>query len=208
MPSVPPASGKKSLRGRSASLVLIAVVVLASAVFVIKGLTAAGLTGTPGTFTVADCSPHRSSSSGHSRSASHEYDCDGSYRSDDGRSVDAEASLSSIDTDHRTGTRLAVQGHHDSTVLSVLSGSTYTLAGRGEITKCFVIAFLILLFVPLLLLDLLTGFGETGGTLRQWRQTWRATAGTRTRTIVLTTAGVILFGVVVVSPALGIVLAP
>ncbi|MEV6565447.1 hypothetical protein [Streptomyces kronopolitis] len=208
MSSVPPASGKKSLRGRSAGLILIAVVVLASAVFVIKGLTAAGLTGTPGTFTVADCFPHHSSSSGHSRSASHEYDCDGSYRSDDGETVDAEASLSSIDTDHHTGTRLAVQGHHDSAVLSALSGATYTLAGRGEITKSFVIAFSILLLVPLLLLDLLTGFGETGGTLRQWRQKWRATAGTRTRTLVLTTGGVILFGTLVVSPVLGVVLAP
>lgn len=208
MPSVPPASGKKSLGGRSAGLILIAVVVLASTIFVIKGLTAAGLTGTPGTFTVADCSPHHSSSSSRSRSASHEYDCDGSYRSDDGKTVDAEASLSSIDTDHRTGTRLVVQGHHDSAVLSVLSGATYTIAGRGEITKSFMIAFSILLLVPLLLLDLLTGFGETGGTLRQWRRTWRATAGTRTRTIVLTTAGVILFGALVVSPVLGLVLAP
>ncbi|WP_260635729.1 hypothetical protein [Streptomyces angustmyceticus] len=173
--------------------------------FATKGLTAAGLTGSHGTFTVQDCYPHHSSSS-RSSSRSHDFDCDGAFRSDDGKANDGRASLNGVDTDYRSGTRLPVQAHDGSTLLSFLA-SRYTLAGRGEVTKNFVIAFSVLLALPFLLFGRLTGFGEKGGTVRQMRETWRATAGTRTRTIVLGTAAAALFGMVVVSPALGFLLA-
>ncbi|MEW2440088.1 hypothetical protein AB0952_39090 [Streptomyces caniferus] len=169
-----------------------------------KGLTAAGLTGSHGTFTVHDCHPHHSSSS-RSSSRSYDFDCDGTFHTADGKAADPRASMSSVDTDYRAGAHVPVQAHRGSTLLSFLA-STYTVASRGEVTKNFMIAFSVLLALPFLLFGRLTGFGENGGTLRQMRETWRATAGTRTRTIVLTAAAVALVGMFVVSPVLGFVL--
>ncbi|WP_405408405.1 hypothetical protein [Streptomyces decoyicus] len=204
MPKPPGMSGKRSFGGKCAFAVLLVAVLSASGMFATKGVTAAGLTGSHGTFTVQDCYPHHSSSS-RSSSRSYDFDCDGTFRSDDGKATDGQASMNSVDTDYRAGIRLPVQAHDGSTLLSFLA-STYTIASRGEVTKNFVIAFSVLLALPFLLFGWLTGFGETGGTIRQMRETWRATAGTRTRTIVLTSAAAALFGMIVISPVLGFLL--
>ncbi|MFJ5797028.1 hypothetical protein [Streptomyces decoyicus] len=205
MPPLPHASGKKSFGGLCAHLALLVIVLLASSLFAMKGLTAAGRTGIHGTFTVTDCFVHHSSSSRHSKSPSNEFDCEGSFRSDDGKARDDKASLDGIDTDYDARARVPTQAQRDNSVIGFLN-SDYTIASRGEVTKNFMAAFAFLLLLPVLLFDWLTGFGETGGTFRHMKEKWRATAGTRTRKIVLTAAAVALGGVVVVSPVLGLVL--
>ncbi|MCZ1007433.1 hypothetical protein [Streptomyces lydicus] len=200
-------NGQISFGTRCALLSLFAVLFLASAMFTVKGLAAAGFTGTPGTFTVKECAQHRDTGSRHSTTSSPAYDCTGHFRSEDGKSVNNDASMSGLDTRYSAGIRLPSQKDTGKSAFGFLIPD-YALTSRGEITKNFMCAFGFLLFAPFLLYSWLTGAAETGGTVRQARERWRATAGTRTRTIVLTTGGVILFGVLVVSPVLGFVLAP
>ncbi|MFE3550955.1 hypothetical protein ACFXN2_20005 [Streptomyces kronopolitis] len=175
--------------------------------FTVRGLAAAGFTGTHGTFTIKECEQHHNTSSRHSTKSFPEYDCTGHFRSDDGKSVNNDASMSGLETHYSAGIRLPAQGDTGNSAFDFLIPD-YALTSTGQITKNLMGAFGCLLLVPFLVFYWLSGTAETGGTVRQVRERWRATAGTRTRTIVLTTAGVILFGVVIVSPALGIVLAP
>ncbi|TJZ46056.1 hypothetical protein FCH28_26370 [Streptomyces piniterrae] len=169
-----------------------------------KGLTAAGLTGTHGTFTVEEC--FRESTS-HRSTASDDYQCEGTFRSDDGKVVDDKASLGSLNTSYDPGFELATQGHNDSTVLSVLSAATYTVAGREAATANFSTGFAFLLFIiPLQLFSWLRRFDEPTRTIPQQWAAWRATAGTRTRKIVLGAAAAALFGMIVVGPVLGFAL--
>ncbi|WP_433858298.1 hypothetical protein [Streptomyces kronopolitis] len=207
MPSPTRANGKLSFGTRCALLSLFAMLFLASAMFAVKGLAAAGFTGTHGTFTIKECAQHHHTSSRHSTKSSPEYDCTGHFRSDDGKAVDDDASLSGLDIRYTAGTRLPAQANTGTSAVGFLMPD-YALTSRGEITKNFMGAFGFLLFAPFLLFGWLTGTAETGGTFRQVREKWRATAGTRTRTLVLTSGGVILFGTLVVSPVLGVVLAP
>lgn len=207
MPSPLRANSKTSFGTRCALLSLFAIILLASAMFTIKGLAAAGFTGMHGAFTIKECEQHHNTSSRHSTKSSPEYDCTGHFRSDDGKSVNNDASMSGLDTRYSAGIRLPAEGDTSTSAFGFLIPD-YALTSRGEITKNFASAFGFLLFAPFLLYSWLTGTAETGGTVRQARERWRATAGTRTRTIVLTTGGVILFGALVVSPVLGLVLAP
>ena len=204
MSNSPRMSGKTPLKTLYGHIFFLAVALVIFTAFFIKGLTAAGLTGTHGTFTVKECSRESTS---HRSTAQHDYECDGTFRSDDGKAVDNKASLSSLDTEYDPGVELATQGHDDSKILSILSGATYTIAGRGAAATNFSTGFaVLLLIIPVLLFSWLTRFGETTRTIPQQWAAWRATAGTRTRKIVLGAAAAALFGMFVVGPALGFAL--
>ncbi|MFH8571440.1 hypothetical protein [Streptomyces sp. NPDC017993] len=118
-------SGKTPSKTLYGHIFFLAVALVIFTVLFIKGLTAAGLTGTHGTFTVKECSRESTS---HRSTAQHDDDCAGTFRSDDGKAVDNEASLGSLDTEYDPGAKLATQGHDDSKVLSALSGATSTTA--------------------------------------------------------------------------------
>ncbi|MFJ9416298.1 hypothetical protein ACIRPT_19245 [Streptomyces sp. NPDC101227] len=195
-------SGKTSVKAILAYAAGFLVALVAFVVLTLKGLTAAGLTGTHGTFTVKECS--RQSTSRHS-TTSHDYECDGTFRSDDGKVVDNKASMSNLDDEYDPGVKIATQGHSGSTVLSILSAGTYTLASRGEVIEDFSLAFFaVLLIVPYMIFAWRTE--ETGGPRLKTREAWRSIAGTRTRKIVIGTAAAALFGMIVVAPALGFAL--
>ncbi|MEV0370053.1 hypothetical protein AB0I10_09535 [Streptomyces sp. NPDC050636] len=197
-------SGKTPLKTLYGHLFFLAVALVFFTVFFIKGLTSAGLTGTHGLLTIKECVRESTS---HRSTASHYYDCDGTFRSDDGKVVDNKASLGNLDTGYDPGFKLAVQGHNDSTVLSVLSAANYTVAGREAAIGNFSTGFAGLLFIiPVLLFSWLTRFDETTRTIAQQWAAWRASAGTRTRKIVLSAAAAALFGAFVISPALGFAL--
>ncbi|MFI6771348.1 hypothetical protein [Streptomyces sp. NPDC050355] len=167
-----------------------------------KGLTAAGLTGTHGTFTVRECT--KESATRHSNRPTSEFECAGVFRADGGSTVDDKASLDIFNKDYDAGTRLSVQ-HNDAGVLGLLT-SGYLLADGAEVSANFLCAFGVLLYIPVALFVRLTGFGSDGVTVRRFRETWQATRGTRTRTIVLSSTTVILVGMFVVSTVLGHVL--
>ncbi|MFE0193785.1 hypothetical protein [Streptomyces sp. NPDC058989] len=181
---------------------LLVIVLLASAVFVMKGLTAAGLTGTHGTFTVKECTEEAATR--RSNKPTNEFSCVGVFRPDDGSTVDDKASLDSFNKDYDAGTSLSVQ-HNDAGVLGLLT-SGYLLADGAQVSTNFLCAFGVLLYLPVALFVSLTGFGSDGVTFRRFRETWDATRGTRTRTIVLTSTIGVLVGMFVVSTALGHVL--
>ncbi|MFJ6747355.1 MULTISPECIES: hypothetical protein [unclassified Streptomyces] len=89
-------------------------------------------------------------------------------------------------------------------MLSVLSAATYTIAGRDAAMSNFSTGFIFLLFIiPVQLFFWLKRFSEPTRTLPQHWAAWRATAGTRTRKIVLSAAAAALFGAIVVGPVLG-----
>lgn len=204
MSNSPQMPGKTPLKTLCGHLFFLAVALVFFAVFFVKGLTSAGLTGTHGLFTVKECVRESTS---HRSTAAHYYDCEGTFRSDDGKVVDNKASLGNLDTGYDPGFKLAVQGHNDSTVLSVLSTATYTVAGREAAIGNFATGFGGLLFIiPVLLFSWLTRFDETTRTIAQQWAAWRASAGTRTRKIVLSAAAAALFGAFVISPALGFAL--
>lgn len=203
MPNSTRMSGKPSFGTLCAYCAGALVALVIFGIMTVKGLTAAGLTGTHGTLTVKEC--HKISRS--NGQPSNDYGCSGSFRSDDGKVVDHKATIEYVDTEYDAGTKLSTQGHNGSIVLSILSAGTYTLASRGEVTEDFFLAFCaVLVIIPYLLFSWLTKSGETGGTNHKLRETWRATAGTRTRKIVVGTAAAALFGMIVVSPVLGLVL--
>ncbi len=191
--------GKLSPEGFWSRVAVAVIALLCVALCVVRGLTAAGIQGTHGIFTVKECTNHHHSTS---YSGSPEYDCTGTFRGDDGSVVDRAYWLT--DTDYRAGTRLPTQSNQDSVVLSLVT-SGYVLAGGSEAAVDFSCAFLALLIAaPALLYGFLTG--GTRGTFREKREALRAIKGTRTHTLVVSTAAVALFGVVVVGPVLGLVL--
>jgi hypothetical protein len=200
-------SAKRALLGRRGSLILILAAVLISSACVLTGLTAAGFTGVRGTFTVKDCSMDRSTSSSPKGSASrsHEYNCHGIFRSEDGGVLDDKAFVSGLETDHDPGDELSVQ-HSDNIVAAVANFGEYTVADSNTVTASFVGAFLILSLVAVGLWGLLTGFGEPDSPVSSWKESWRATRGTSTRVIVLATLAVSIGGAVVISPLLGYLL--
>ncbi|MFG2288531.1 hypothetical protein ACGFOU_20995 [Streptomyces sp. NPDC048595] len=167
-----------------------------------KGLTAAGLTGTHGTFTVRECTQEAATRK--SNKPTNEFECAGAFRPDGGSTVDDKASLDSFNKDYDAGTRLSVQ-HNDAGVLGLLT-SGYLLADGAQVSANFLCAFGVLLYIPVALFVRLTGFGSDGVTFGRFRETWQATRGTRTRTVVLTTTAVVLVGMFVVSTVLGHVL--
>ncbi|MEU9501309.1 hypothetical protein [Streptomyces sp. NPDC048196] len=192
--------GKLSPGGFWSRVAVSVIALLTVALCVVRGLAAAGVTGTHGTFTVKECESH------HSRTASYsgrsESGCTGSFRGDDSSLVDKAFLPTEIH--YGAGTRLSAQSNQDSILLALLS-SDYVLAGGSEAAGDFSGAFLALLIAaPALLYGFLTG--GTRGTFREKREAWRAVKGTRTHTAVVSTAAVALFGVVVVGPVLGLVL--
>ncbi|UQA93042.1 hypothetical protein [Streptomyces halobius] len=138
----------KAISGRCAAAFGPVFILVWICLFVIKGLTAAGVIGTHGILTVDHCIAERSRKNDNPSAPPLDFTCDGTFRSDDGKIVDDAASVSGPETDQHAGADLPVNGNNDNVVLSALSFSSYALASRWEITKNFMIPFAILLIVP------------------------------------------------------------
>ncbi|MEU5212612.1 hypothetical protein [Streptomyces sp. NPDC020742] len=201
MPTAQRSPGKSSSRRRWIGWSVLVVALLGSAWFATEGLTAAGLTGIHGTFTVKECTEEAGT---RKNPHTNEFDCEGTFRPDDGSTVDDGVSLYAFSTDYDAGTKLPAQ-HVDGGMVGAMT-SGYLLANEDGISGSFLKAFLCLLCIPVLLFCRLTGFGTDGVSIQLFRESWRATKGTRTRTIVVTALAVVLFCAIEGSNILAMVL--
>ncbi|WP_411145945.1 hypothetical protein [Streptomyces sp. x-80] len=191
----------KPFLGQCVASLTIAAALLFGVVFFTKGLTATGVIGTHGSFTVGECSVHKVSNTGRKGGgphSTHTFDCTGTFRADDGKFVDGKAAIN--DVEKRFPEEVVLPAQKDEST----PGGGYLMRGSWSAIPKFLGAFTGLLIADIALFFLLTGvLWKTDGSWQAVGAAWRATKGTATRVIVLVLAAAAVFGLFVVSPVLG-----
>ncbi|GES30669.1 hypothetical protein AB0G60_21950 [Streptomyces angustmyceticus] len=184
MPEFPTLSTIKRVWGRFLHLLAMIMLLALSVVFAWLGLTQAGVMGTHGTLTVAECYTvvHHHTSGKRGTGSTTDYTCTGEFRSDDGKTVAENAQISGLPAGHPK----------TSTIPGQRSGNEVVLPDdRGAAVK-FAVAFGALLIDAFVFFWWSTRLDKNGLTLKE---TWRTTRGTPTRAIVVGVSAVAVVGV-------------